>query len=57
MQKNKQETPYVGGRILGTIPQDLLESKSLRVGPDESVTPLSDEARQFLEQNGFHKKN
>ncbi len=59
MSKQKEGTPYVGGMILGTIPQDLLESGSLRVDPDETVIAFSDEASRFLENQEpkFHKKS
>lgn len=58
MHKQNEGTPYIGGTILGTIPQNLLESGSLRVDSDgETVRSFSDEASQFLEQNRFHKKN
>ena len=59
MRKQKEGTPYVGGMILETIPQDLLESSSLRVEPDETVIAFSPEASQFLEnqEHKFHKKS
>ena len=57
-QKEKKGTPYVGGQILGQIPRNLLNSKSLSIDIDgETVISYSGTASKFLEKNGFHKKN
>ena len=56
MSKNSNPAVYVGGQILGEIPQNILKSNDLEIAPDgESIISHSGAASFFLEKNGFHK--